>query len=256
MTNVVVISGGGTGIGFASAVYFARKGAQLVLLGRRAHILTDAAKRLAAELPAAPAALCLTGDLSAAESAEGVVGRIREAFTHVDVLVNAAGGSVVMQASDAQYADGLAGVARRWTDNFRLNVLSTVLLTEGLRDRLRSPGGRILFVSSIAAYRGSVQGCYAAAKAALHPYTYDLATALGPKGITVNTVAPGYIRDTEFFGEKLSDERRETLIAQTMNKRPGTPEDVANTIGWLASPEASHVTGQIIQVNGGAERGR
>jgi len=256
MANVVVISGGGTGIGFASAMYFARKGDKVVLLGRREHVLADAARRIAMELPAALATTCVAGDLSAPEGAEAVVARIRDAFPQVDVLVNAAGGSVTMQASDTQYADGLAGVARRWTDNYRLNVLPTVLLTEGLRDRLRAPGGRVLFVSSIAAYRGSGLGCYGAAKAALHPYTYDLATALGPKGITVNTVAPGYIQDTEFFSDKLSNDRRDMLIAQAMNQRAGTPEDVANTIGWLASPEASHVTAQIIQVNGGAERGR
>ncbi|WP_416978535.1 SDR family NAD(P)-dependent oxidoreductase [Streptomyces sp. T028] len=126
---------------------------------------------------------------------------------------------------------------------------------EVLEDRLASPGGRVLFVSSIAAYRGSGSGAYAGAKAALHPYARDLARELGPRGITVNTVAPGYIEDTGFFGEAIDPARRERLIGETFDGRAGTPGDVAATLHWLASPGAAHITSQVVQVNGGAERG-
>jgi 3-oxoacyl-[acyl-carrier protein] reductase len=147
-------------------------------------------------------------------------------------------------------------VAHAWTVNFRLNLLSAALLTEALKDRLAEPGGRVLFVSSIAAYRGSGSGAYGAAKAGLHPYAHDLARELGPRGITVNVVAPGYIEDTEFFGPAIDPARRARLVADTANGRAGTPGDIAGTLHWLASPGAGHVTSQIVQVNGGAERGR
>lgn len=172
----------------------------------------------------------------------------------MDVLIHSAGGTGQLEpASDS--ADPLDRVAHDWTVNFRINTLTAALLTEALKDRLATPGGRVLFVSSIAAYRGSGSGAYAGAKAALHPYAHDLARELGPRGITANVVAPGYVEDTEFFGPRIDPGRRERLVGDTLNKRAGTPGDVAATLHWLASPVAGHVTSQVVQVNGGAERG-
>jgi 3-oxoacyl-[acyl-carrier protein] reductase len=256
MRDVVVVSGGATGIGRAVAEHFCREGAQVVVIGRRADRLAATAEDISRRAEGAAPVVPISGDLAAPDEVRDICAEIARRFAEVDVLVHAAGGNVVLHSAQDAYADGLDGVARRWTDNFRSNVLTAVLLTEGLRDRLRSPGGRVIFVSSIAAYRGSGNGCYGAAKAALHPYCYDVASGLGPRGITANVVAPGYIADTEFFGDRLSGERRAALVGQTMNGRAGTPADIAGTISWLASAQAAHVTGQIIQVNGGAERGR
>lgn len=89
----------------------------------------------------------------------------------------------------------------------------------------------------------------------MHPYAHDLARELGPRGITANVVAPGYIEDTEFFGPQIDPERRERLVNDTQNKRAGTPGDVAATLHWLASPGAGHVTSQVIQVNGAPSAG-
>jgi 3-oxoacyl-[acyl-carrier protein] reductase len=228
----------------------------VVIIGRRADRLAATAEDISRRSDGAAPVVPISGDLVAPDQVRDICAEIARRFAKVDVLVHAAGGNVVLHATERAYADSLDGVARRWTDNFRSNVLTAVLLTEGLRDRLRSPGGRVIFVSSIAAYRGSGNGCYGAAKAALHPYCYDVAAALGPRGITANVVAPGYIADTEFFADRLSSERRAALIGQTMNGRAGAPDDIAGTISWLASVQAAHVTGQIIQVNGGAERGR
>ncbi|CAL9417378.1 SDR family NAD(P)-dependent oxidoreductase [Streptomyces sp. enrichment culture] len=245
MTRNVVISGGGTGIGLAAAQAFAADGDQVVLLGRRAEVLEKAA---------VPGALICAADLAEPGEVRRVVEFVRQEIGTVDVLVHSAGGNGGLEPRSAG-EDPLDGVLHDWNVNFRLNVLTAVLLTEALKERLAEPGGRVLFLSSIAAYRGSGSGAYAASKAALHPYVHDLARQLGPRGITVNAVAPGYIEDTEFFGGPIDAARRERLIGETSTGRAGTPGDVAATLHWLASPGAGHITSQILQVNGGAERG-
>ncbi|MFF6917144.1 SDR family oxidoreductase [Streptomyces sp. NPDC012466] len=245
MARNVVISGGGTGIGLAAARVFAAGGDRVLLLGRRADVLEKAG---------VPGALTYAADLAEPADVRGVAAFVERELGAVDVLVHSAGGSGLLEP-DAPGDDPLAAVAHTWSVNFRLNTLTAVLLTEALKPRLAEPGGRVLFLGSIAAYRGSGSGAYAAAKAGLHPYTHDLARELGPRGITVNVVAPGYIEDTEFFGDAMAEERRARLIAETSTGRAGTPGDVAETLHWLASPGAGHITSQIIQVNGGAERG-
>ncbi|MCX4761754.1 SDR family oxidoreductase [Streptomyces sp. NBC_01275] len=254
MARVVVVSGGGTGIGRAVAERFAHDGEEVVVVGRRADVLD----RTAAEITAAGApakVVALAADLSEAAEADRVRAVLGERYGRVDVLVHSAGGNAALGPSPA-HGSPAARAAAHWDANFRSNVLTTVLLTEALRDLFTAPGGRIVLLSSIAAYRGSGSGSYAGAKAALHPYAYDLAAALGGQGVTVNVVAPGYIAETEFFRGNLSAERERTLVGQTSTGRAGTPQDVAETVHWLASAGAGQVTGQIIQVNGGAERGR
>ncbi|CAL2061236.1 MULTISPECIES: SDR family NAD(P)-dependent oxidoreductase [Streptomyces] len=245
MTRNIVISGGGTGIGLATARAFAADGDRVLLLGRRAEVLEKAG---------VPGALTHAADLTEPAEVREVARLVARELGTVDVLVHSAGGSGALEPQ-AGSADPLDRVAHAWTVAFRLNTLTAVLLTEALQERLAEPGGRVLFLSSIAAYRGSGSGAYAAAKAGLHPYAHDLARRLGHRGITVNVVAPGYIEDTDFFGGGMSEERRGQLVAETSTGRAGEPGDVASTLHWLASPAAGHITSQIIQVNGGAERG-
>ncbi|MFD4529237.1 SDR family NAD(P)-dependent oxidoreductase [Streptomyces sp. NPDC058470] len=245
MARNVVISGGGTGIGLAAAQAFASDGDRVLVLGRRAEVLEKAG---------VPGALSFAADLSDPRGVRGVAEFVAAELGTVDVLIHSAGGSGILEPG-VDSEDPLEAVAHNWTVNFGLNTLTAVLLTEALRERLASPGGRVLFLSSIAAYRGSGSGAYAASKAALHPYAFDLARELGPRGITVNVVAPGYVEDTEFFGGEIERARRERLVGETSTKRAGTPGDIAATLHWLASPGAGHVTAQVVQVNGGAERG-
>ncbi|MDQ0962508.1 3-oxoacyl-[acyl-carrier protein] reductase [Streptomyces sp. B4I13] len=245
MARNVVISGGGTGIGLAAAQLFAADGDRVLLLGRRPQVL---------ERAGVPGALTHAADLSDPDQVRAVARFVGAEFGTVDVLVHSAGGAGHLEPP-GDSDDPLDRVAHHWTVDFRNNTLSAALLTEALKDRLAAPGGRVLFVSSIAAFRGSGSGAYGGAKAALHPYARDLARELGPRGVTANVVAPGYVEDTEFFGDAIEPARRERLVGETFTGRAGTPGDVAATLHWLASPGAGHVTSQVVQVNGGAERG-
>lgn len=245
MARNVVISGGGTGIGLAAARLFAEDGDRVLLLGRRAEVLEQAD---------VPGALTYAADLSRPRGVRGVERFVASELGTVDVLIHSAGGSGYLEPQ-VDSDEPLDVVLHNWTLNFGLNTLTAALLTEALKDRLADPGGRVLFLSSIAAFRGSGSGAYAASKAALHPYAHDLARQLGPRGITVNVVAPGYVEDTEFFGDGMDEERHARLVAETSTGRAGAPGDVAATLHWLASHGAGHITSQIIQVNGGAERG-
>jgi 3-oxoacyl-[acyl-carrier protein] reductase len=164
----------------------------------------------------------------------------------VDVLVNNAGG--ILRTHTQQ--PGLAGTLDLYRRTLDTNLLSAVLLTEALWPGLRRPGGRVVNVSSIAAQRGS--GAYAAAKSGLFGWAFGLARAGGRDGITVNTVAPGYVQDTEFFNERGRADRHDQLVSETLVGRAGVPADIAAVVHFLASEEASWITGQIISVNGGA----
>ncbi|MGW4034047.1 SDR family NAD(P)-dependent oxidoreductase [Streptomyces sp. NPDC004838] len=246
MARTVVISGGGTGIGFAAAETFAADRERVVLLGRREEVLARAAGRI-------PGARHCAGDLSQVEDVRRVADFIEREYGTVDVLVHGAGGDGRLEARGEE-ADPLEAAAHDWAVNFRLNTLTAALLTEALKDRLATPGGRVLFLSSIAAYRGSGIAPYGASKAALHPYAFRLARDLGPRGVTVNLVAPGLVEETGFFGGPFPEDRRRALVAETATGRVAHPGDIARTLHWLASSAAGHITAQVIQVNGGAER--
>jgi 3-oxoacyl-[acyl-carrier protein] reductase len=169
------------------------------------------------------------------------IGRSSQAF--------AAGGA------GAAAGEGLAAVAADWEQELRGNVLTAVLLFEALEPHLRRPGAAVVNVSSIAAFAGGGDS-YSGAKAAIVGWTLDLAVRLGPDGIRANAVVPGYVTATEFFGDRMTDERHERLVARTLLGRPGTPEDVAGCVFFLGSADAAYVTGQLLHVNGGAILGR
>lgn len=147
MARTVVISGGGTGIGFAAAEAFAADGEQVVLLGRREEVLARAAEQI-------PGSRYCAVDLSEPRGAREAAEFTEREYGTVDVLVHSAGGNGRLEQRSAYDDDPLEAVARDWTLNFRLNTLTAALLTEATRGHLATPGGRVLFLSSIAAYRG------------------------------------------------------------------------------------------------------
>nr|WP_230416341.1 SDR family oxidoreductase [Micromonospora tarapacensis] len=242
---MAVVSGGGTGIGRAIAAELAARH-EVVLLGRRAEVLKQAAEELTrggGSVRAVAADLCEPDDVRRAAD------EITDGGRTVDVLVNNAGGNFAPHP-----ADDLATIREQYLRNLGGNVLPVVLLTQALLPALRRPGGRIVTVTSIAAFRGNAS--YGAAKAALHPWSTELAGQLAAGGITVNVVAPGYVAGTEFFRDRMTPEFHRQRSAQAPVGRGGTVTDIAGLVGYLAGAGAGFVTGQIIQINGGALMGR
>ncbi|GAA2232631.1 MULTISPECIES: SDR family NAD(P)-dependent oxidoreductase [Kitasatospora] len=239
MARNVVVTGGGTGIGYEVARRFAEAGEQVVIVGRRRAVLERAAADLGANVTP------LVCDLADPDAVEDALAELPE---QIDVLVNNAG------SRETVIGAGPHAVLARWRGDFERNVLTVVMLTESIRDRLTQGTGRVVTVSSIAALRGA--GSYGAAKASLHAWNHFLAAQLGPSGITANIVAPGTVAGTEFFGPRLDDAEVSRRAARTLLGRIGETGEVAAAVYFLASPEAGFITGEILHCNGGELLGR
>ncbi|MDM7829896.1 SDR family NAD(P)-dependent oxidoreductase [Cellulomonas edaphi] len=226
-----VVTGGGTGIGLAVARRLRADGDEVTIVGRRRDVLEGAS---------GGAFRVEVADLREPDEVQALVDRLGV----VDVLVLNAGGTAT------RHDDGIAGAAAMWLDDFRLNVLTTVLLAEALLPRMSRPGGRIVAMSSVAALRGA--GSYGAAKAAVSAWVTGTAAAVAKDGITVNAVAPGFVPETEFWAGRLTDELVAGRLAGIPAGRPGTVEEVAEAVAYLTSPRAGWTTGQVLAVHGGS----
>jgi 3-oxoacyl-[acyl-carrier protein] reductase len=230
--RTIVVTGGATGIGRATAERFRADGDQVVITGRRADVLVKTAADLGAR-----AVAC---DATDPEQLEHLLGKLPE---RIDVLVNNAGGNTDFGRPDGD----LSQLKANWLANLEANLLGAVLTTTALAPRLTAA---VVHLGSIAGARGA--GSYGASKAALALWNTELAAELGPRGITSNVVAPGFTAETEFFQGRLTGERRQMLLEATLTKREGQVTDIADTIHFLASPAGKHITGQVLHVNGGA----
>ena len=242
----IIISGGGTGIGLATARAYAADGARVVVIGRRPERVESAARELNDEC-GQERVFAIAADLMDPAACDRVAGRVAESGEAVDVLVNNAGGMFGPPS-----VTSTEDVAENYRANFEGNVLPVVLLTHALMPQLRRPGGAIVTVTSIAALRGP--GAYGGSKALLHAATFEWAAKLAPEGIRANAVAPGFTEATEFFGERMNPEFHAGRVDQSLLKKAGTPEEIAEAIRYLAG--AANVTGQILNVNGGTVLGR
>lgn len=238
MTRSVLVTGGTNGIGLAIARRFAAQGDTVAVVGR------DPNRLAAAQHDGLRA---YRADLTVPTEVQGLAERLEGP---VDVLVNNAGGN---GSHDQAERAGLAGLAEEWESILRLNLLSSVLATAAIEDRLQ-PGGSVISVGSIGAEYGA--GAYGPAKAALASWNISLAARLGPRGVTANVVSPGYVEGTEFFRGGIDPGRRERLVEATFDRRPATPGDIAASVTFLAGDGARHITGQTLHVNGGAHTTR
>lgn len=243
-SRIAVVTGGGTGIGAAIAHTLAASASVIVLVGRRQDRLDAMASEITADHPG----VTVHGrsvDLADIADVTTFIDWAHQELPQVDVVVNNAG------SAQPRIEAGLASVASAWESTWRANTLSSVLVTEGLKDLLARPGGRIIMIGSFAAELGTGSPAYASAKGALQAYAISLMRELGSQGITANVVAPGFTDGTELLAGRISPERRERLLTSISARRPGTPEEIASLVGYLASPLAGFINGELITANGG-----
>ena len=244
--RVALITGGGRGIGRATAFRLAQEGANVAINFKGNAAAAQEAKRLV-EGTGRKATL-VQGDVAADGQAEDVV---KQALAfgdgRIDILVNNAGitrDNLVLRMS-----------VQEWDDVLDLNLRAAFLVTKAvIRPMMKQRSGRIVNVSSIAGVAGNMgQANYASAKAGLIGFTKTIAREMASRNITCNAVAPGFI-PTELTQDLLK-QMEETILKQIPLGRFGTVEDVANAIAFLASDEAAYITGQVLVIDGGMVTG-
>ena len=239
--QVAVVTGAGRGIGQAIAVRLASEGARVACISRTQTNAKKTASEISATQPDAAKAYAV--DVADHAAVQKVGAQILEDFGRIDILVNNAGvtrDGLSMRMSTEDW-DVVINTNLKGAFNF-------VQATE--RAMIKQRSGRIINISSVIGLIGNAgQTNYAASKAGLIGLTKSLARELASRNITVNAVAPGFIRTDMTAG--LSDEIKKTLQSRIPLGKTGTPEDIASAVAFLASAEASYITGQVICVDGG-----
>jgi 3-oxoacyl-[acyl-carrier protein] reductase len=239
--KVVVVTGASRGIGKETCVLFAKEGANLACVDVNA----DGVQAVAEELCAAwdVKAMPYVADVSDFAATQDLGTAITEEFGKVDVLVNNAGvtkDGVFLRMSEAD-----------WDRVMDVNLKGAFNVTRAFaRGILKNRGARVINMASLVGIRGNAgQANYAASKGGLIALTRSLAKEFGTRGVTVNAIAPGFI-DTDMTGE-VAEAHQEAMVGAISLARPGTPQDVANGVLYLASEMASYITGQVLVIDGG-----
>ncbi len=238
--KVALITGAATGIGAACARALAREGARVACTS----LPTDPIAEVVASIQAEGGqAIGVPLDVTNATQAAEVVDRIAGELGGIHILLNNAG-----ITDDGLF---LRMKPEAWRRVLAVNLDGVFHVTQPVvRHMVKQREGRIINISSVVGLMGNPgQANYAASKAALIGLTKTLARELGGRNILVNAVAPGFIQTP--MTDKLSPEQRQALVANLAVPRLGTPEDIAAVVLFLASPAASYVTGEVINVSGG-----
>ena len=240
--KVALVTGGSRGIGHAIAAELARGGAAVTISARKADQVAAAADELRALVPGARV-LAMAANTGNDEDRAEVVRRTVEEFGALDVLINNTG----INPTYGSLADADLGAVRKIFDVNVVGALGYVQLA--LKAWMAEHGGSIVNIASVAGLRSSgVISAYGASKAALIRLTEELAWQLGPS-VRVNAVAPALVRTR--FAEMLYTADEEATAARYPMKRLGEPEDVAQLVAFLASEQASWITGETVRVDGG-----
>ncbi len=239
--NAAIVTGGARGIGRAIALALAEAGADVLITYKGNAAAADA---VVAEIAAkGRTGVSLKADVADPDSAAGVVAQAMERFGKVDLLVNNAGitrDTLIMRMT-----------AEQWREVLDTNLSGAFYMTKAVvKEMLRAKSGRIINITSVSGQAGNAgQANYSSAKAGMIGLTKATAREVASRGITVNAVAPGFIT-TELTAD-LPDAIKEGVKAQTPLGRFGEPQEIAAAVVYLASREASYVTGQVLGVDGG-----
>jgi NAD(P)-dependent dehydrogenase (short-subunit alcohol dehydrogenase family) len=240
-----LVTGGSRGIGYAVAAELLARGASVAITGRKTTELDAAVESLTAGAGdgTATRVLGLTGNAGDADSRAEIVARTVEQFGGLHILVNNVGVNPVYGPLMEADLDGVRKI-------FDVNVVAGLgYLQQAYKAWMRDNGGVVINMASTGGLRSTrVIAAYGAAKAALIRLTEELAWQLGP-GIRVNAVAPSVIKTK--FSEKLYERGEDVVASSYPMKRLGTPEDVAQMVGFLVSDAASWITGETVRVDGG-----
>jgi 3-oxoacyl-[acyl-carrier protein] reductase len=239
-----LITGGSRGIGAAAAELFAEHGVHVAIGYRSRQADADALVASIHERHGVTA-VAHASDIASVDGAESLVARAADALGGIDFFVGSAGIWAPDDVPLEQMTD------QQWRRTMAENVDSVFYTTRAIV-RVLSNNGRIVLVSSTAGQRGEANHAdYAASKGAMISFVKSLAPELGVRGITVNSVAPGWV-DTEMCEQPFASGGRERIAAAIPVGRIATPRDIAGPIVFLCSDLARHVTGEILNVNGGS----
>ncbi|EPP20536.1 3-oxoacyl-[acyl-carrier protein] reductase [Vibrio fluvialis I21563] len=235
--KVALVTGASRGIGKAIAELLVERGATVIGTATS----ESGADAISAYLGDNGKGLAL--NVTDVDSIESVLKSINDEFGGIDILVNNAGitrDNLLMRMKDDE-----------WTDILDTNLTSIFRLSKAvLRGMMKKRQGRIINVGSVVGTMGNAgQTNYAAAKAGVIGFTKSMAREVASRGVTVNTVAPGFI-ETDMT-KALNDDQRTATLAQVPAGRLGDPREIASAVAFLASPEAAYITGETLHVNGG-----
>jgi 3-oxoacyl-[acyl-carrier protein] reductase len=241
MTTTAIVTGGSAGIGRAVALRLSAEGMNVVV---GYHTGRHRAEQVVREITdRGGRAVAVRADVSRRTEVTALFDRTEEAFGGVDAVVNNAGASAVatIESTDDELTDHLLGV----------NLLGALYGMREAAARLRGGGGIVNLSTTALAGATPGLGVYQAAKAGVEALTRVLAKELGPRGIRVNAVAPGLV-DSPMFREGKTAEDVARFTAASPLRRLGTFEEIAATVAYLLSPDATWINGQILRTNGGA----
>lgn len=238
--KTAIVTGSARGIGFSIAGKLASLGAQIAIVD----LSEETSRTAAAELEAKYGVKCagFNCNVASAEECSALITRVTEVFGQIDILVNNAGitrDNLLMKMKEEE-----------WDSVISVNLKSVFNMSKAIVRPMLKTGGAIVNVASVIGLMGNAGQCnYAASKAGIIGFTHSMAKEVAKKNVRVNAVAPGFI-DTAMT-DVLPEKVREGILASVPMGRLGSPEEVASTVAFLVSDEASYITGQVLAIDGG-----